>query len=326
MPEHAAAGFVEHEVAQVLIVGDPARLLPERIAGRWRNPADNHVADFAFAVDSLTNGFSVFSADGRLGLCNSAYAALYGLAPDDLVGLDGDELRSLFRAKIKTAAGRPTPDSNEELLAELEGAWREGEPVEVELEDGRWMLLNRQPTADGGFVFLRTDITDLKHAEQEQQRLSQLLQDALASIPNGFVVFDRNARLAICNTPFAALYGRTPEAMVGRSLDDLDIASIVRIRSFDDQREIEPKRWKTFVSERYDAGDIKPFEFEVDDGSWFMISIHPTSEGGRVGICTDITEIKKAEKQLKESEALKAAIISSSLDLHRHRRRDRHDH
>ncbi|MDJ0948582.1 MAG: PAS domain S-box protein [Alphaproteobacteria bacterium] len=266
------------------------------------------------AVDSLTNGFAVFDADARLGLCNTAYAELYGFAPDELIGLSDPELREMFRVKLKTVAGRPVPATEDALAAELRHHWRDREPVEVELLDGRWLLLSRQSTADGGFVFLRTDITDRKQAEQEQQRLSQLLQDALASIPNGFVVFDKDGNVAICNAPYAALYDKAPEEMVGITLEELSNASAELIRSIDGRRVSGPDDWKSFILGRYKAGIVKPFEIEIDDGRWFMLSIHPTSDGGRVGIRTDITEIKQAEKQLKESEALKAAIISSSLD------------
>ncbi|MNT86992.1 hypothetical protein D3C71_2046190 [compost metagenome] len=50
MAKHPAARFVEYEVAQGLVLGDPARLFPYRGAG-WRcNAADDHVADFAFSM------------------------------------------------------------------------------------------------------------------------------------------------------------------------------------------------------------------------------------------------------------------------------------
>ncbi|MNQ29935.1 hypothetical protein D3C85_432640 [compost metagenome] len=50
MAEHAAAGFVEDEVAQGFVPGDPARLFPHGGAGRRGDTAHDHVADFAFGV------------------------------------------------------------------------------------------------------------------------------------------------------------------------------------------------------------------------------------------------------------------------------------
>ncbi|MNH17226.1 hypothetical protein D3C79_768890 [compost metagenome] len=48
--EHAAAWLIEDEVAQGLVAGDPARLLPDGGAGGRGDAADNDVTDFAFGV------------------------------------------------------------------------------------------------------------------------------------------------------------------------------------------------------------------------------------------------------------------------------------
>jgi hypothetical protein len=50
MAEHATAGLVQHEVPQRFVLRDEARLLPDRVAGRWRDAADDDVADLAFGV------------------------------------------------------------------------------------------------------------------------------------------------------------------------------------------------------------------------------------------------------------------------------------
>ena len=50
MAEHAAARFVQHEIAQRPVARDPARLLPQRLAGRRCDAADDHVAHLAGGV------------------------------------------------------------------------------------------------------------------------------------------------------------------------------------------------------------------------------------------------------------------------------------
>jgi hypothetical protein len=49
-PICARGRLVEHEVAQGFILGDPARLRPDGLAGRRRHPADDHIADFTFGM------------------------------------------------------------------------------------------------------------------------------------------------------------------------------------------------------------------------------------------------------------------------------------
>jgi hypothetical protein len=51
MPEDAAARFIQHEIAQGLVAGDPGPLVPQGVAGRGRNAADDDVADFALGMD-----------------------------------------------------------------------------------------------------------------------------------------------------------------------------------------------------------------------------------------------------------------------------------
>ena len=50
MAKHAAARLIEHEVAQPLILGDPARLFPEGLAGRYRDAANDDIANLALGV------------------------------------------------------------------------------------------------------------------------------------------------------------------------------------------------------------------------------------------------------------------------------------
>lgn len=50
MAEHAAARFVQDEVAQGLVIGDPAALFPDRVTGRGQDAADDDIADLAFGM------------------------------------------------------------------------------------------------------------------------------------------------------------------------------------------------------------------------------------------------------------------------------------
>ena len=68
--EDAAARLVEDEVAQGLVLGDPAALLPDRLAGRRQDAADDDVADLALGM-----GGDDVDGPGRAHLRASAPAA-----------------------------------------------------------------------------------------------------------------------------------------------------------------------------------------------------------------------------------------------------------
>jgi hypothetical protein len=77
----AAARFVEHEIAQGLIARDEARLLPQRVAGRRRDAADDDVADFAGGVaahdmDDLGRSHGSFPPGRRASLLSLSWRAV----------------------------------------------------------------------------------------------------------------------------------------------------------------------------------------------------------------------------------------------------------
>jgi hypothetical protein len=50
VPKHPAAGLIQHKTPQPIILGKGTPLLPDRLTGRWGNPADDYVAHFSFRV------------------------------------------------------------------------------------------------------------------------------------------------------------------------------------------------------------------------------------------------------------------------------------
>ena len=50
MFENAAPGFVEYEISQTLVFGNPAGLFPQGCAGWWADPANDDIADFPFGM------------------------------------------------------------------------------------------------------------------------------------------------------------------------------------------------------------------------------------------------------------------------------------
>jgi hypothetical protein len=50
VPENAPARLIEHKAPQTIILLDETTLLPNRVTGRRRYSADNHIANFTFRV------------------------------------------------------------------------------------------------------------------------------------------------------------------------------------------------------------------------------------------------------------------------------------
>ncbi|NCF81363.1 MAG: PAS domain S-box protein [Proteobacteria bacterium] len=133
------------------------------------------------AVEGSPHGLTGRDADGSLLICNRAYSQIYGLEPDDLLGKTRSEVGLMIMRRIRQYDGIPVTDPE----AEFEG-WLErletiaDNPVEIELDDGRWLLASGHHTPDGGIALTRTDITKQKRVElalrESEQRFRYLLE------------------------------------------------------------------------------------------------------------------------------------------------------
>ncbi len=146
------------------------------------------------------------------------------------------------------------------------------------------------------------DERDRLAAERERRRVAGVLQDAVAGMANGFALFDAERRVVACNRAFAEPYGLAPEAMVGLGAGELarrGLAFIKRAAGADitgDER-AAARRLASMVGQA-----SEPLEVEFNDGRIWLLSQQPTVDGGVVVLRTDISERKRMEQALRESE------------------------
>jgi diguanylate cyclase (GGDEF)-like protein/PAS domain S-box-containing protein len=130
------------------------------------------------ALANMSQGLSMFDADGRIVLCNERYAKMMGLSAASLKGLS---LVDLIRRRKAAGefAGNP-----EELFARVVGAAREGKTDTrvIETSAKRALRVIEQPMQEGGWVSTLEDITEWRDA---QARISHMAHyDALTGLPN----------------------------------------------------------------------------------------------------------------------------------------------
>ncbi|MHB1358329.1 MAG: PAS domain S-box protein [Rhodocyclaceae bacterium] len=147
-----------------------ARDITERKAGER---AARHLHD---AVQAIPDGFSIYDPDDRLVLCNSKYREIYRLnAIDRLVGRSFEEILRIGLAggDYPAAAGR----EEEWLAARLFTHRNPGAAFDQPLSNGRWVRVTESRFSDGSIAGIRTDITELKQA-QERAEQSQRAAEA----------------------------------------------------------------------------------------------------------------------------------------------------
>lgn len=151
------------------------------------------------------------------------------------------------------------------------------------------------------------DITATKIAEQLLERNRQMLAAALESMSEGFMLFDENGELVEFNEKLKELFPKTASHFVkGVSFEELLRQSAVSGEVKGAQH--NPEQW---VAERLQKfpSTTGSVEVELADGRWILSTDRPTRNKGVVGIRTDITERKQAEKLHRRQEAELAQVL-----------------
>ncbi len=171
---------------------------------------------------------------------------------------------------------------------------------------GNWVWLRarcelvRQPgEPHQHLIGIAVDITEQKKLAEESATAEMRLSDAIEAISEAFVVWDADNRLVLCNSKFQSLHGLTDEAVApGTPYEDISAAGskpIVKMQLSSEGRAVPGAR---------------TFEAQLEDGRWLQISERRTKDGGFVSVGTNITELKRHEEKLIESEKrLKATVV-----------------
>jgi PAS domain S-box-containing protein len=126
------------------------------------------------AVEALPEGFSYFDAEDRLVLCNQSLRDAFPNSAAAFV--PGRKYMDLLR-QIIANGDLPTAKTHPEVwIARHNERFRDHlSTLEERTHDDRWVRISEKITPDGGRVSLRTDITEIKHA---QQRMENIIQGA----------------------------------------------------------------------------------------------------------------------------------------------------
>jgi two-component system cell cycle sensor histidine kinase PleC len=174
--------------------------------------------------------------------------------------------------------------------------------------DGHWVALrlrghiarglhDREPWLTGIAVVAESDFAPGSADENAR------LRDAVETISEAFVLWDRENRLVMCNSKYQQFHG-LPDDMVrpGAPYDEVIAAAS------------EPIVSKRVAVAGGGDDDSRTYEAQIEDGRWLHINERRTRDGGYVSVGTDITVLKESQQRLAESEQqLRASVAELSL-------------
>ena len=181
------------------------------------------------AIDSVSEGFVLFSADGRLLICNEQYRRAYPTIADMLT--PGRSFSEILRAAAERGGYEGEGDIGAWVEQRLTRHLQHSAPVDGRLSDGRWYRISEHATGTGGVVKILMDITELKTREEELAGQTARLEQTVGALreselryrqlvelaPYGIVIWDR-AAIRFANGAAAAILGVAADALEGELL------------------------------------------------------------------------------------------------------------
>ena len=300
-----------------LIDGEYLRSLALRTAEKTRQDRSlKEARDFTDAVlDTVGSLIMISDAKGRIVHVNRTFEEALGYSDADLVGeycwslmAEKNDIRNekkLFRnikadnfpfsgtIKFRAKGGAiKTTKWNCKTLTNDDGTVRNVVSSGVDI------------TAEAEMDSITTQI------EAEARKAQERLADAIESINEAFVLHDADDKLVLWNSRFEEFYANHKDILKpGITFEEM-FRTIVRRQ---ERPEAEGNK-EEFIQKRLrDRKKFKgPIERHLADGRWMLLSDRRTKHGEIVGIRTDITELKKREEALRESEELFSKAFHAS--------------
>lgn len=262
-------------------------------------------------LDTMRDGLLTISADGKIQNVNRSALVMFGASsPGHLKGKSIIEILpeiAVLNLPFACCTGERSAPMSKDGRFETTGKRIGGETYPVE------MSLSESPTEEtNNYTAIFRDLSNQKLAEQKLRQAETRLIDAIESLPDGFVLYDSDDRLVVCNKKYREFYARSADLIQpGKTFE-----SIIREGANRGQYQVSKNELEGWIAARMDHhfNPGTPMEQHLDDGRWLRVIESRTSEGGLVGFRVDITELKQREEELRRSEDLLRNVVDASFD------------
>jgi PAS domain S-box-containing protein len=226
--------------------------------------------------------------------------ANHGFGPDEDMQLEPDIVAAIHpdhRGRFREAVDRAI-DVQGTFEIEVPNRWRDGSE--------HWLFVAGRVVDSTRMVGVSQDITARRRVEQALRDSEQQYRAIVDAANEGIWRLDKDARITFVNDRMAEMLGIAPTEMIGRHKWDFVFEEdVAAMRGLFERR-------KQGVSEA--VADIR---FRRADGGeiWMLMAARPLydSEGrftGAVDLFTDITQRRRTEEQLRDSDRRKDEFLA----------------
>ncbi len=265
------------------------------------------------AIESISEGFSLYDAQDRLVVFNSRYKEILGFSDLPRAGMTFEEL---LRGAVSRGLLAPTDEPIESWIDKrLQRHQNPEGPFLQHLSDGRWITINERRTESGGIVGVFTDVTELKQRELELAEANTAKDNALSdfsavldAIDYGIIFADSGLRIRIANRAFLDMWGLTEQTIRERPT----FGELLDFHRNSGAHVIPEEDWDVWYDDRINKikqGSIPRTEMITADGRVILYECVALPDNVRMLTYFDITELKQREAELAEAITAKDEVL-----------------
>lgn len=171
-------------------------------------------------------------------------------------------------------------------------------------------IVPRRDTAGkiSGYISIRYDITKRKQAEsalleenRKRRAAESLLRDVIEALPNGVAAFDQDDRLILFNSAYRELYPLAAPAIVeGASLGSILGFALEQGQFAGIPEDASAREAWLAARLKEHRNPSRPIIQHLSGDRWVQVQERRSASGYMVGVRTDITGLKQAERRIKE--------------------------
>ncbi|MFK8036036.1 MAG: PAS domain S-box protein, partial [Hyphomicrobiales bacterium] len=175
--------------------------------------AEDSEARIRTVLDTTIDGIVTFDQAGQIETVNSGLEQMFRFSGSDLIGTPFSNLirdQDVEHHKARISKFEETGDRETiGVLREIQGIRSDGTSFSLELAMNQFQLGDQKMYAG-----ILRDVTFRKESEERVKDVETRLLEAIEALPDGFVFYDNEDRLVICNSRYKDLYATSAEFMV----------------------------------------------------------------------------------------------------------------
>ena len=260
---------------------------------------------YRLLIETMNEGLGMVDSKGIRTFVNRKFCEMTGYPKEELIGYPAAKLyveeenqKNFLEQRLKREKGKDDP-------YEIVITHKDGNKIQV--------LVSPKPVYDKdgqyvGSIATFTDITDRKKAEEKLRESEERYRLLIETMNEGLGMVDSKGIRTFVNRKFCEMTGYPKEELIGYPAAKLYV---------------EEENQKIFLEQRLkrEKGKDDPYEIVIThkDGNKIQVLVSPKpvydKDGqyvGSIATFTDITDRKKAEEKLRESEQRLHRVIQGS--------------